>query len=245
MNSDGSDKKQITYLESNNYYPFFSPDGLKLVFMSNLEKTIICTIKTDGTEFRQLTDANIENADPHWSPDGSQIIFYSERDGNAEIYIMNGDGTDPKRITNHEASDQTPSFSPDGQKVVFVSNRDGDAELYLMNGDGTDTKRITNDPRVDRVPSWSPDGQKIIWYAREPSTVAGSGAAAWKGAEIYEMKIDGTERRQLTQNLYRDHGPVYSPDGTKIAFTSTKSGIREVYVMDIDGQNVTQLTFSQ
>ena len=102
MAPDGSNQLQITNLEFSCYYPFYSSDGNRLVFMTlNNEKTVICTVKKDGSEFTQLTDENHENADPHWSPDGKQIVYYSDQDGNDEIYIMNSDGSNKRRITKN------------------------------------------------------------------------------------------------------------------------------------------------
>ncbi len=246
MDTNGFNNKQLTNTGCNNYYPFFSPDGSKIVFMSYPKgKTVICTINHNGSNFKSLTGENEENADPHWSPDGSQIIFYSARDGNNEIYIMNSDGSNPVRLTNNLASDQTPSISSDGKKIVFVSDRDGNTELYTMDLSGENIKRITFDPRIDRVPSWSPDSNKIIWYSRESTEVAGSSANSWNGAEIYVINAEGSERRQLTHNHFRDHGPVFSPNGKKIVFTSSRTGIREVFIMNRDGSDVRQLTYSK
>ncbi len=244
MNPDGTGKKQLTTSNYANYYPFYSPDGSQIVYMSRRDDvTVIMMMDADGKNIRQLTSEETENADPDWSPDGSQIIFYSERDGNNEIYTMNTDGAEPMRLTNNEYSDQTPSFSPDGSKVVFVSTRDGNAEIYVMDPDGSNQRRLTNDPRNDRVPRWAPDGQCIVYYSREHSSVAGSGAKSWMGAELYEITLDG-KRKQLTHNNHLDQGPVYSPDGTKLLFTSCQSGNREVFIMNVNSGESKQLTFT-
>jgi len=246
MDSSGAGKRRITDLPCPSYYPFFSPDDTQIVFMSYPRgEATVCIVDADGTGFRRLTPEDEENADPHWAPDGERIIFYSTRDGNAEIYTMDVNGGNWLRLTDHAASDQTPSYSPHGRHIVFVTNRDGNDELYLMGPDGSDVRRRTFDPRIDRVPSWSHDGSRIIWYVRESPEVAGSARRSWLGAELYEMRMDGTGRRRLTQNLHMDHGPVYSPDGRRIAFTSGRTGRREVFIMDADGENLKQLTFGR
>src|SRR6185436_11226570 len=60
---------------------------------------------------------------PAWSPDGRKLAFVSERDGNAEIYVMNADGSAQENLTRQPANDSHPAWSPDGRKIAFVSRR--------------------------------------------------------------------------------------------------------------------------
>ncbi|MEP5611763.1 MAG: DPP IV N-terminal domain-containing protein [Cyclobacteriaceae bacterium] len=246
MNANGTNQKQLTTTDYPNYYPFYSYDGAQIVFMSYVNhKTIICVMNENGSGIKHLTDTTSENGDPMFSPDGSKIVFWSDRSGNNEIYTMDRKGGNVSQITNNQSSDQTPTISPDGKRIVFISDRDGNSEIYTMNIAGKDIFRLTVDPRLDRVPRWSPDGAKIIYYSGEPSVVAGSRNAAWASAELYEVNADGTGRKLLTQNLSLDQGPVYSPDGLKVLFTSCRSGNREIFVMNVDGSDVKRLTFTK
>jgi len=68
---------------------------------------------------------------------GGQIAFTSERDGNAEIYIMNADGSDPQRLTDNPAYDAWPVWSPDGSQIAFTSTRNGKADIYVMDANGS------------------------------------------------------------------------------------------------------------
>ncbi|NIR73197.1 hypothetical protein GWO43_07870, partial [candidate division KSB1 bacterium] len=65
------------------------------------------------------------------------------------------------------------------------------------------------------------------------------------GMELYVMGSDGRNRRQLTQNEVYDSAPHWSPEGTKIAFASRRTGNYEIHIMDANGENERQLTFSQ
>ena len=78
-----------------------------------------------------------QNYLPAWSPDGSKLAFTSNRDGNAEIYVMNRDGSGVRRLTNHPTIDVTPTWSPTGTQIAFTSDRTGTPQIYIMNADGT------------------------------------------------------------------------------------------------------------
>src|SRR6187455_2192730 len=90
---------------------------------------------------------------PAWSPDGRKLAFVSERDGNAEIYVMNADGSEQENLTRQPSSDSHPSWSRDGRKLAFVSRRDGNAEIYVMNADGSGLSNLTRTPLDDLDPA--------------------------------------------------------------------------------------------
>jgi dipeptidyl aminopeptidase/acylaminoacyl peptidase len=94
---------------------------------------------------------------PAATPTGEgRIAFDSDRDGNAEIYLMNADGTEATRLTDNPAGDAFPSWSPDATQIAFSSYRDGNRELYVMNADGSGQTNLTNNPADDEYASWSP-----------------------------------------------------------------------------------------
>ncbi len=104
----------------------------------------------------RLTDIPTNDSDAAWSPDGRRIAFTSDRDGNAEIYVMNADGSGQTRLTDNSAWDDAPQWSPDGKRIAFESDRDGDDEIYVMNADGSGQTNLTNNSAYDAGPHWSP-----------------------------------------------------------------------------------------
>jgi Tol biopolymer transport system component len=156
-----------------------------------------------------------------------RIAFQSNRDGNNEIYVMNGDRSRLTNLTNNPADDIEPAWSPDGSRIAFWTNRDGNHEIYVMNADGSDQTNLTDNPAEDAQPSWSPDGKKIVFTSDRDGN-----------HEIYIMNADGSGQINLTKNPAGDELPDWSPDGAKIVFASDPGGIR---VMNADGSNPTLL----
>jgi dipeptidyl aminopeptidase/acylaminoacyl peptidase len=151
---------------------------------------------------------------PAWSPDGRKLAFVSERDGNAEIYVMNADGSGQENLTRQPASDSHPSWSPNGRKLAFVSRRDTNSEIYVMNADGSGLRRLTRTPRDDRGPAWSPDGRAIA-FVRTKCVPSPPCATAY-GTYLYVVNADGSGLRRLT--TVRGHAltPSWSADGKTI-----------------------------
>ena len=224
------------------------PNGEEIVFGSNRNgSTELYIVNTSGTgPQRRITDSDGINNNPTYSPGANRIAFTSTRDGNSEIYSMKTDGTGVIRLTNNPGIDSAPNFSKDGSRIVFQSNRDVDEEVYIMNADGTGQTRLTTTPNAPPAttgkstePVFSPNGSRIAFVSDRDS-----GFPQGLNREIYEMNTDGTNVVRLTfVPSSTDDRPAYSPDGSRITFTSDRNGPdREIYVMNSDGTLQTQLT---
>lgn len=136
---------------------------------------------------------------------------------------------------------------PQGGKIVFVdpSQSQGNFEIYAMNQDGSGIVRLTFSPGRDENPAWSPDGTKIAFASLRNTPVCDGTPSSPCNWEIYVMNADGSGVTRLTDHPAVDQSPAWSPDGSKIAFTSARAGVPiGVYVMNADGSDVRRITQS-
>ena len=175
-----------------------------------------------------------ENFLPVFSPDGTKIAFQSNRDGNAEIYVMNRDGSGIRRITNHPLSDTTPTWSPSGNQIAFVSDRTGSPQIYVVDADGLNFRPLTVGLESVLRPA------DLVASAVQRDRLRGAGPAA--GFDIKVLDLATRERRQITFGEGSNESPAYAPNGRHLAFSSTRAGRRQIYVIDRMGKDVRQLT---
>lgn len=216
----------------------------------------------------------------YFFPDGKKILFASTHAGSPDcppvpdhsngyvwpiykdydIYIANPDGSDLKPLTNTPGYDAEATISRDGKKIVFTSMRNGDLDLYVMDADGSNVKRLTDDVGYDGGAFFSPDGKQIVYRAHHPEPGAdmdeykallAKGLVKPTKMEIYVMDADGGNKHQLTTTGKANFCPFFSPDGTKIIFTSNmnakdlKKPDFDLFMMSAeDGSNLEQITFA-
>ena len=166
----------------------------------------------------------------------SKIAFSSQRNGYAQIYVMNGNGSGQARLTNDDFIDFYPTWSPDGSEIAYEHwppLNDTSVQIFVTNADGSGAHSITADPSwIDaEEPVWSPDGTKIAISA---STADHSG--------IFWIAPDGSSSSVIVSGI--DTEPTWSPDSTKMAFDAYIStpGFNQIQVIGIDGSNRHALT---
>ena len=169
----------------------------------------------------------VRDGSPSWSPDGREIAFYSERDGKADLAIVDRSGQHRRTLTSTPADEGGPAFSPDGQLVAFDSDSGGNFDIWVMRRDGTDVRRLTTDPARDVAPAWSPDGRRIAFMSSRDN----------REFDLYEMDADGSRLRRLT-NGSSNWFPQYSADATRLSFHV----MRDVHVLVLATGVMTRLT---
>ena len=231
---DGANQMRVTVTRSLDITPTWSPDGKAIAYTSYRTgfQDIIVSYLYEGRLVNPAAGtAEKQNFLPVWSPDGTKLAFTSNRDGNSEIYIVNRDGTGLRRLTNHPAIDVTPTWNPTGNQLAFTSDRTGSPQIWVMNADGSEPNKITNESKCDR-PTWSLSPNNEIAYAAQ------TGA----GFDIRIFDFATRTSRTITDGIGSNESPAFSPNGRHVAFTSTRAGKAQIFVIDRDGKNLRQIT---
>jgi TolB protein len=221
---------------------------------------------------RQLTNGG-ENAEAYWAPDGKRIIFQSTRSpyGCDQIFIMNADGSGQHLVSTGKGRTTCGYFLPDNKHIVYASTHlAGDAcpappdrskgyvwgvfpgyDIFLATDDGKIEKRLTDTPGYDAEATINFKTGQIVY------TSLASG-----DLELWTMRPDGSQKKQLTKAAGYDGGPVFSRDGKKLVWRAnhpktpqdmerykslladnlTAPMKMELLVADADGRHVNQIT---
>lgn len=176
---------------------------------------------------RQLTDARGYDAEGAYSTDGKRIAFCSSRDGDPDIYVMNSDGTDVKQVTNAPGYDGGPFISPDGQWIVFRSDRKKAEylQIHVVGIDGQQDQALTETDGVNWGPFWHPKEPYLIWSGADHSNPnSRPNYDLWlMSYEIQDGKFRGAKPIRITDFEGADVLPVFSPDGERLMWTSTRA----------------------
>lgn len=181
----------------------------------------------NGKNLHRLTDAKGYDAEGAYSRDGKLIAFCSDRDGDPDIYVMNADGSHVRQLTNAPGYDGGPFISPDGQWVVFRSDRKKAEflQIYVIDIEGQQETALTDTEGVNWGPYWHPTRPLIIWSGADHSNPnARPNYDLWLAPyEVRQGKFTLGTVKRVTDFSGADILPVFSPDGTKLMWTSTRT----------------------
>ena len=172
----------------------------------------IGVIDPDGSDLRLVVDDEVNNGFPSWSPDGERIVFK----GGRRLYVVPAAGGPRVALTGPDYYSNFPSWSPDGERIMFTSNLGGDFELYTVRPDGADLRQLTHAPGNDAHSAWCAGGDWVVFSSSRTGfkdEMALYDSVPQPYGEIFAMRADGTDVRQLTDNKWEDSGAVCVPEG--------------------------------
>lgn len=240
MNIDGSDQHMVSTGKGRTTCSYFFPDGKKILYAST----------------------HLANAECPPRPDYSKGYVWGVYAG-YDILTANPDGSDLKQLTNTPGYDAEATISTDGKKITFTSVRNGDLDIYIMDADGSHVKQLTHELGYDGGPTFSPDGKWIVYRAYHPT--AEKDIADYKellannlirptSLEIWLMKSDGSNKKQITNLGAASFGPAFTADGKRIIFSSNYDPVAhstggegnfELWTMNLDGSGLDRITYSE
>ena len=128
---------------------------------------------------------------------------------------------------------------PVGGRIAFQTERDGNGEIYMVGCDGSNLLNLSDNEAEDRHPSWSGNGL-IAFASNRDSPPGGEG-----NFDIYLLNVETKGVTRLTENPANDHSPALSLLGDKVAFVSDRSGNSEIHVLEIAGENLSNVSNNQ
>jgi Tol biopolymer transport system component len=214
--------------------PNFFPDGTRIVFDRGTE---IWTANLDGSEPRRVEGVGDSFFSlyvghcPAASPDGRVLAYFqAERGPNGDLWLISTSGGEPRRLTFDMVPAGRPAFSRDGRFVLFSSARSGARTLWRVPVDGGEPEPLTTGAGEDDEPEISSDGRSLVYTNARRS---------W--ALMVLDPATGTER-QVLERRNQLTGPVFSPTGDRIAFFGWTEEREQLFVVEIDGSGLRQIT---
>ncbi len=214
--------------------------GDKVVFTAEED---LWTAPADGGEARRLTIHDGEETTPKFSGDGNHIAFTAEYDGNKDVYVMNSKGGNITRLTYHPSFDEVLGWHPTTNKIMFRSTRQLESgietqRIFMVSPEGGFPKPLKLIEATRG--SFSPDGNRIAFNKTSRSGRTWKRYEGGRAQEVYLYDLTNNQEKQLTDFEGTDRFPMWIDE--KIYFTSDRDGHLNLYSMDENGENLTQLT---
>ena len=234
--------------------PEISPDGRRIAYTvretnwdDNAYETEIWLADVATGATRQLTNAKKSSQSPAWSPDGSRLAFTSDRTDKRQIYLISPQGGEAEALTAIEDGAGSFAWSPDGKTIAYTATEPKSAaikdrekqygEFFVAEQDHAMTHLFTIDvaTRATRTLTtgaaftvgsfaWSPDGKSIAFDHRVNPALANGGSA-----DISIVSVADASVRKLVTQDGPDSNPVWSPDGSRIAFQTAMANPAYMY----------------
>jgi TolB protein len=176
------------------------------------------------------------NSTPVFAPDGVVIVYTHGEESGTDLFATTAFERGPaRRITVGRGSDNTsPTFSPDGRRLAFTSGRLGHPEIYISDADGTNPQPLTysvGDQNYRANPDWSPDGRLVAYQSQQTDGSFQLSTISLRDRSVKQLTSDGS-----------NEDASWAPDSRHIIFSSTRTGSKQLFVIDSESGRWRQLT---
>jgi len=261
----GEIAKALTYdREKRIYYngsPALSPQGDKMVFLSSMEGKISVYLMDvlEGKVIRKLikgyTSEDFEEM--HllapgfgWSPDGKNISLSAKAGEEDALCIYNIESDETAQYKFELDGIFETSWSPRGDEIAFIGNKNGASDIYIFSIESKNITNITNDVFSDKNPSWSSDGQRIVFTSDRGGYIEERISPNdfdmhkhnYNNDDIYIINRDGSELIRVTDFSTKEYSPLFTPDGTTLAYISEQNGISNIYLHNLETDEIWPVT---
>lgn len=236
VNADGTGEVRLTQGEHSELQPVWSRHGHIAFVSTRSGGGDVYTMDANGGDLRRVTSRPGLEQSPAWSPDGQHIAYIADGEGGTELRVARADGSDDRRIAAELRELGAPEWSPDGSKIALVANIGGKSRIVVADVASGTAQPATNSKGGEFGPVWAPDGRSIVYVHAGSRT---------EGVNLRKVQLGSPTSVALTQGMYVNSQPRFSPDGTKLLYLSNASsqgGSMNVHVMNSDGSGVVNLT---
>ncbi|MBA2627865.1 MAG: PD40 domain-containing protein [Gemmatimonadales bacterium] len=234
--------------------PALSPDGSQVAYFSEKDFFFVDLYLADSTGkvqrrlLKSTFSSNYEtfrfiNSQASWSPDGRFLATAAKRGPRDEIVIIDvAKNRQVGRVTVDLSGVTTPAWSPDGSRLVFTGYDGGLSDLFVVDRDGRNLQRLTNDRYADLDPVWSPDGRTVA-FATDRGPTTDFAKLDIGNFRIATLDLETRQVRVLSNmDDGRNSSVQWSPDGKSLAFVSDRTGVSNIFLYEMGGGQVYQLT---
>ena len=238
IDSDGARTRSIT-TGRGALSPAWSPSGESVVY------TVLGNAGTQVEELdvrmgstRRISQIRAGlNITPVYQPGGNAILYAQGTGNGTDLVLANLDSSGARKLTVGKGTDNTsPSYSPDGRQIAFISGKSGQPQVYIMDADGSNIRLLT--PYTVGVrsyrasPDWSPDGRAVAYEQQNGNF------------QVWMIDLRDRIPKQLTSEG-ENEDPSWAPDGRHLVFSSSRSGEKQLWILDAESGRARQLTHNK